>query len=178
MEDYTRIIVPLILAATAGCTQIGDTYQRIAGYMDKTEDRTPGEKMKRSAEEVAEGDECTSVDFRQVRLVVSEISPDQVSPGGRISHRLAYTACPQAVGPSMQGTLLTTISYGYKKILRDSVRGFEIKPGEWIVDTDIVIPPTAKLGGYVLEVEFRSVGVSLHESTPFTVTLPNNHALE
>jgi hypothetical protein len=158
-----------VCVSAVACAEVERTYDQVVDLV-AGDDRTPGAKMKLAASDVASREHCESLSFPYVRLDLSEVRPTRIEPGGKINHRLIYTMCPDALGRRIRGVLTTTIFHGNEKVFTDVARNLELKPGQWIVDADIVIPPAAKYGGYVLQVDFRGGGVTLGDSTSFTVS--------
>lgn len=158
----------LVTGAVAGCAELERSFDRLTGSSPHA-DRSPGVKPLLTPAEVEARENCTALRPPYARFDLSEVVPPQVPPGGTISHRVIYTLCPDARESPVRGRLSTTISLGYKRVFADAVAGFQLQPGQWIIDADIVLPPAAKPGSYVLETEFRGGGVMLGDTTTFVV---------
>jgi hypothetical protein len=82
---------------------------------------------------------------------------------------MVYALCPTEPTAVIEGTLQTRILFKGKPVARDANDAYDIKPGRWVVDTFIQIPPQAETGIYSVEVQFLSQTVNFREERSFAV---------
>lgn len=70
---------------------------------------------------------------------------------------------------AVTGEMRTTISAGASKIFSNENNNYELKPGRWVVDTNINIPADAKPGSYTLYTAFKSRALQLSDTAFFRV---------
>lgn len=68
--------------------------------------------------------------------------------------------CPRTADSAVRGRLTTSVYYGLRSIQTEKTENFEIKPGRWVVDTDIFVPVGAAPGEYSLRTNFSSPGIN------------------
>jgi hypothetical protein len=77
--------------------------------------------------------------------------------------------CPARPTQVVRGTLDTRILFKGGAIAREQVEGYELKPGRWVVDWFVSLPPGAEAGVYALQIEFKSSKVRFDETLSFAV---------
>jgi hypothetical protein len=180
MEDIKRIAVAAAMFSlcATGCAEVDSFVDTVVDSVDtvvdsvmdspSSQDRSPGEKMKKDASRVWSYEDCDNQTLPFFRLDLNDVSPVSVRAGEKVSHRLQYSMCPNVPDGTIKGRLTTSIYYDARKIYTDQVNNFEIKPGQWIVDA-VLVPETAKPGTYSLQVNFSSRGTNFRDSTNFVV---------
>jgi hypothetical protein len=163
---HQALIAAVLLAATLalGC----QTSQRIAGQAQRML-RPPGERLASLPERVAEEYDCNRVRRPFLRLERSEITPERVSAGDAINHRLVYALCAARPTDVVRGMLETRILHEGRVVVRDRENSYALKPGRWIVDATVEIPNAAKDGIYAIEVVFASRSVGFRDEKTFAV---------
>jgi hypothetical protein len=113
--------------------------------------RSRGDKPLAMLSATSESERCATRSLPYFRLVGSEVSPNEVSPGDRLSHRLVYALCP-APGAGEQRTGVT------RKIVRhdnlvvvEETASLAIRPGTWANDDDLMLPRMVTPGRYGVE---------------------------
>lgn len=155
----------LILAAILGmasCTAVDATVERVQQQVQKWT-RTPGEKMDMNPDKVWVAESCGDRRLPFFRMDENEVTPSTIETGEEINHRIIYTMCPNRPYEAIQGQLRTSVYLGSQVVSVDTVDQFEIKPGKWIVDTNILVPKEAQAGVYWLDVVFNSPGLRFKE---------------
>ena len=69
----------------------------------------------------------------------------------------------------VDGSLETRIFFKGKPIISDSNERFELKPGRWVVDTFVEVPPNAEPGVYSIEIRFAGNGAKFQKRRTFAV---------
>ena len=65
--------------------------------------------------------------------------------------------------------LETSILFKGKALLREADAAYDLKPGRWVIDTFVTLPPQAKPGLYGLQLKFRGKRVRFQRTLSFTV---------
>lgn len=161
MGHSKALIVSLSLTAVVGC----------AGFVGKLERalRSPGEKLETLPSDVWSEYNCAEQKLPFFRLEETELVPQRVMAGEDVNHHMVYALCPTEPTAVIEGTLQTRILFKGKPLVRDSDGAYDIKPGRWVVDTFIQIPPQAETGIYSIEVQFLSQPVNFREERSFAV---------
>jgi hypothetical protein len=161
MGHSKALVVVLALAVALGC----------AGFVGKLQRslRSPGEKLASVPDDVWAEYKCSEQKLPLFRLEESQLVPQRVTAGEDVNHRIVYALCPTEPTAVIEGTLQTRILFKGKPVSRDADGHYEIKPGRWVVDTFIQIPPQAETGIYSVEVQFVSETVSFREERSFAV---------
>lgn len=150
-----------LLAALSGCAHpMGRMRQAF---------REPGEKLTDLPDAVARDLGCAERPLPHVALERNEINPERVRAGGEFNHRLVYALCPAEPTAVVAGTLTTRIRFKGRVLVTDRVEGYELKPGRWIVDSSVALPPSAEPGVYALEWDFEGPGVNEGATATFGV---------
>jgi hypothetical protein len=148
----------MALLAVSGCATLKKTF------------RKPGEKLESFPEAVWEEYDCDSQKRPFFIIEENELVPEKVSPGGDFNHRMIYVMCPRQATETVQGDLQTRIRFRGSPIVRKTTKAYEIKPGRWIVDSEVVLPEEAEPGVYAFELAFKSRSLSFDKSLTFVVT--------
>ena len=93
-----------------------------------------------------------------------------VQAGKDIQHRFVYAACTSNQQP-IYGSLKRKISEakGGSTIVPQVTPNFEIKPGRWVVNDIVRVPPTAKPGNYNFNLIISSQTTMAENNFQFTV---------
>jgi hypothetical protein len=161
MGHSKTLIVGLGLAAALGCAGVLGKVQRSL--------RSPGEKLATVPADVWSEYKCGEQKLPLFRLEQTQLVPERVTAGDDVNHRMVYALCPTEPTEVIEGTLQTRILFKGKPVVRDADGHYEIKPGRWVVDTFIQIPPQAETGIYSVEVQFLSETVNFREERSFAV---------
>jgi hypothetical protein len=161
MGHPKALVVGLGLFVALGC----------AGVVGKLERsfRSPGEKLASVPDEVWSEYKCDEQKLPLFRLEQTQLVPQRVTAGEDVNHRIVYALCPIEPTLVIEGTLETRILFKGKPVMRDADGHYEIKPGRWVVDTFIQIPPQAETGIYSVQVQFVSETVTFREERSFAV---------
>lgn len=155
----------LIFAAILGmasCATVDATVERVQQRIQKWT-RTAGEKMDMNPDTVWVAESCGERMLPFFRMDENKVTPSTIETGEEINHRIIYTMCPKRPYEAIQGQLRTSVYLGSQVVMVDTVDQFEIKPGKWIVDTNILVPKEAQAGVYWLDVVFNSPGLRFKE---------------
>jgi len=161
MGHSKTLIIGLGLVSALGCAGVAGRLERAL--------RSPGEKLRTVPDDVWSEYKCSEQKLPLFRLEQTELVPQRVTAGDDVNHRLVYALCPTEPTEVIEGTLQTRILFKGKPVLRDADGHYEIKPGRWVVDTFIQIPPQAETGIYSVQVEFVSQTVNFREERSFAV---------
>ena len=147
----------LVLALSLGCANFTRSF------------RKPGEKIHAFPEEVWSEYDCQSQKRPFFIIEQNELVPSTVAAGGAFNHRMIYAMCPRQPTEVVTGTLHTRIRYRGNPILREATDSYEIKPGRWVVDAEVSLPPDAEPGVYAYEIGFQGSGVRFEKRLTFIV---------
>lgn len=141
-EAGRRLAVLALCACTAAC----------AGPA------APGERQLADARRVWADNDCGMRGLPVLQLDRNEVRPATVKPGAVTGHRFVYSLCaPEGVG-ELRGRLRTRIFLGTEVVLSDVVPDHPLRPGRWLVDTRIAVPPAAPDGAYSVRLDFAAPG--------------------
>jgi hypothetical protein len=161
MGHSKTLVAALSLVAALGCAEVMGKLQRSL--------RSPGEKLASVPDEVWSEYKCDEQKLPVFHLEKTQLVPQRVTAGENVNHRIVYALCPTEPTLVIEGKLETRILFKGKPVLRDADGHYEIKPGRWVVDTFIQIPPQAETGIYSVEVQFVSESVTFREERSFAV---------
>jgi hypothetical protein len=151
----------LLVALGTGCASLRWSVQKAV--------RTEGAQLATFPEQVAREYACPERELPFFKIERSELVPPRVRSGGEFNHRLVTVLCPaQPTGVAI-GRLSEGIRFRGRLVHRETRERFEIRPGRWIQDAFIELPPDAEPGIYAYELRFESPGVSFEESWSFAV---------
>lgn len=131
--------------------------------------RKPGEKIVTLPEKVAVEYKCNEKQLPFFYVEKNEVSPTMISPGMELNHHLVYVMCPTVPSEVINAILFRRIYYQGKMIFQDITENFKIKPGRWVVDVYIIVPPKATQGVYSLEMEIKSDKIRFKDAKTFIV---------
>jgi len=161
MGHSKALIMGLGLVAAFGCAGVVGKVKRAL--------RSPGEELATLPTDVWSEYNCDEQKLPFFRLEQTELVPQRVVAGEDVNHHMVYALCPTEPTAVIEGTLQTRILFKGKPLVRDSDGQYDIKPGRWVVDTFIQIPPQAETGIYSVEVQFLSQTVNFREERSFAV---------
>jgi hypothetical protein len=159
---------PKALALALCVLVLGGCASGVVGSMRKSF-RAPGEKLETLPDAVWREYACATHSLPLFRLERNELLPERVEAGNDVNHRMVYVLCPSEPTAVIHGALQTRILFRGRPIVRETDADYEIKPGRWVVDTFIQIPPQAETGIYSVEVSFESGGVRFRDELSFAV---------
>ena len=151
----------LVVALLAGCAHPIGVARRAL--------REPGETLRDLPERVEQELGCAGRARPYALLETNEVNPPRVRPGGAFNHRIVYALCPSTPTATVEGTLTTRIRFKGRVLVDDRIDGYELKPGRWVVDSSVALPPTAEPGVYALEWRFAGAGIEEGGSVTFAV---------
>ena len=140
----------------------------VAGRMRRSI-RAPGEYNAALPEVVWKKYGCGKRKLPYLRIESFELSPERVKAGEEFNHRWVYSLCPMTPTAVVDGSLETRIFFKGKPIVSDSNERFELKPGRWVVDTFVEVPPNAEPGVYSIEIRFAGNGAKFQKRRTFAV---------
>jgi hypothetical protein len=131
--------------------------------------RKPGVRLEQFPEDVSSEYNCASQKLPWFKLEKLEIWPKHLQAGEELGHRLVYSLCTAKPTAVVTGKLETRIIYLGEAIVRDTDVKYDLRPGRWVVDVMVQVPPTAPDGLYALELEFKGGGVKFAGNETFWV---------
>jgi hypothetical protein len=131
--------------------------------------RSPGEKLAAFPDAVWQEYDCSAQKRPFFIIESNELVPPQVRSGGEFNHRLVYVMCPVNPTEVVTGQLATRIRFKGTPIVVDTLPGWDLKPGRWVVDAMVALPETAEPGIYTYELQFASEPVAFEKSLTFVV---------
>jgi hypothetical protein len=132
--------------------------------------RHPGERLADFPEAVWQEYDCGAQKRPFFMLEKNELVPPRVRVGGDFSHRMVYAMCPERPTGVVSGRLSTRIRFRGNPIVRETTEAYEIKPGRWVVDAEVQLPPDAEPGVYAYEISFESDQLAFEKSLTFVVS--------
>ena len=151
----------LVVALAPGCATLRWELQKQL--------RKPGEHLAAFPEEVWDEYACARKAKPWFKIEENEIVPPRVAAGSAFNHRFVYVLCPLRPTVVEPGRLETRIRFRGEPIVRAVTEAYELKPGRWVVDAEIMLPEDAEPGVYAYEVAFASDRVSFEKSLTFVV---------
>ncbi len=155
--------VALLLAALAGIGCAGMFWSLEKAF------RKPGERLTTFPEKVSAEYDCPNKDLPFFSIEENELIPRRMKPGGEFNHRLVYVMCPDRPSAVITGRLETRIHFRGEAIVRETITAYHLKPGRWVVDAFIQLPPEAEAGIYSFELDFSSRPVKFAKVLNFVV---------
>ncbi|MGI9433174.1 MAG: hypothetical protein ACR2PQ_13215 [Myxococcota bacterium] len=131
--------------------------------------RDPGEHLVALPQEIADEYDCATRPLPHFQLERNEVNPVRVRAGAEFNHRMVYALCPTSPTAVVPGSFTTRIVFKGRDLVVDTIPGFEIKPGRWVVDAFVRLPESAEVGVYALEIGFASEVIRFDESVTFGV---------
>lgn len=135
--------------------------------------RDPGVRFRAFPEEVAEEYGCAKKPLPFFQIEKVELVPSRLRPGEEFNHRLVYALCPATPTGVVAGTLHTRILFRGRAIVDERDPGYELRPGRWVVDAFVKVPPSAALGIYAMELDFEGEAFGFRERRTFAVEGPD-----
>jgi hypothetical protein len=131
--------------------------------------RVPGQKLTDFPEAVAQEFDCAKQKLPWFKLEELEVWPKRVDAGGQLGHRMVYVLCTGRPSDVVTGRLEMRILHRGKPIVDVPEPKYDLRPGRWVVDVFVGVPPQASDGIYALELAFKSPTVSFEKSETFVV---------
>ena len=151
----------LLVALGTGCASLRWSVQKAV--------RSEGARLATFPEEVAREYGCAGRKLPYFAIERSEIVPPRVRSGGEFNHRLVTVLCPARPTEVATGRLSEAIRFRGRLVHREVREGFEFRPGRWIQDAFVELPPDAEPGVYAYELRFDAPDVSFEERWSFVV---------
>lgn len=162
---HPKVVAALLaLLMTGGCAGLRWTVQKSF--------RSPGQHLADFPEVVWEEYDCAHKKRPFFAIERNELVPPRVRAGGEFNHRMIYVLCPAEPTAVVAGNLQTRIRFRGSPIVRETTQAYELKPGRWIVDAEVQLPPTAEPGVYAYEIDFEGRVVAFEKSLTFVVQEP------
>jgi hypothetical protein len=134
--------------------------------------RKPGERLRDLPEQVWQQYDCDTRTLPFFALEQVELHPQRLRAGGTFAHRMVYALCPPEPTAVVTGILHTRIKHRGTTLVDQGDPQYDLKPGRWVVDAFVELPPTAEIGVYALEIEFEGSGVHFDKSLTFAIDAP------
>jgi hypothetical protein len=131
--------------------------------------REPGQKLADFPEAVSAEFSCAKQTLPWFRIEELEVWPKRVQAGGQLGHRMVYVLCTGKPSDVVTGQLDMRILYRGKAVSDVPEPEYDLRPGRWVVDVFVAVPPDASDGVYALELAFKSGGVQFERSETFVV---------
>jgi hypothetical protein len=134
--------------------------------------RKPGVRLVDFPEKVGVEFNCASQKLPWFKLETLEVWPKRLEPGKELGHRLTYVLCTDGPTDVVTGKLETKILFRGQSILKETDASYDLRPGRWVIDVFVTVPPSAADGLYALELDFKSPNVKFDRSETFAVEAP------
>jgi hypothetical protein len=131
--------------------------------------RKPGVRLVDFPEKVGAEFNCASQKLPWFKLETLEVWPKRLEAGKSLGYRMGYVLCTDGPTDVVTGKLETRIVFRGKPVLREPEESYDLRPGRWVVDVFVNVPPNAADGLYALELEFKGSGVKFERSETFAV---------
>jgi hypothetical protein len=131
--------------------------------------RKPGTRMADFPEQVSAEYDCANQKLPWFKLEKLEVWPKRIEAGQDLGQRLVYVLCTANPTAVVTGKLERRIIYRGEPVLRDTDAKYELRPGRWVIDVMVTVPPAAPEGLYALELEFKGGNVKFTGSETFAV---------
>jgi len=131
--------------------------------------RQPGQKLATFPEAVREEYACAQQKLPWFKVEKLEVWPKRLQPGDELGHRMVYVLCTAGPTDVVTGRLDTRILFRGKPIESSPDKSYDLRPGRWVVDVFVTVPPEAPDGLYALELAFTSSAVRFSQSETFAV---------
>ena len=159
---HSKAIAGLVLALSlTGCASLPSPLDRPF--------RKPGQKLTDFPEVVAQEFGCAKHKLPWFKLEGLEVWPKRVEAGGQLGHRMVYVLCTGRPTDVVTGQLEMRILHRGKPIVDVPEPNYDLRPGRWVVDVFVAVPPEASDGIYALELAFKSSAVRFEKSETFVV---------
>lgn len=164
MEGYKVTLVAVaFLAYLVSCGEPVQTAFKLAYEKALIAGRAPGEKLLSTYEDIVKTEDCKETKG----FIVKEdrIIPSLLNRGERLNHRIVYVLCDKS---SVKGTITRVVERERSILMRDRT-DYEFKPGKWVLDAFIEVPPNAKEGSYIMQSEIKAGTINTTRKHPFIV---------
>lgn len=161
---HSKALTALALAlacALAGCAWLPEPLERPF--------RKPGVRLAEFPEQVSAEYNCANQKLPWFKLEKLEVWPKRLPAGDELGHRLVYSLCTANPTAVVTGKLETRIVYRGEAVVTDTDPKYDLRPGRWVIDVMVTVPPTAPEGLYALELDFKGGGVKFSGSETFAV---------
>jgi len=160
---HTKIVLWLValMLLQSGCASLRWGVQKSL--------RDPGERLETFPELVWEEYDCAQQKRPFFAMEENELVPPRLKAGKAFNHRMVYVMCPRNPTEVVEGRLLTRIRFEGDPIVRETTESYSLKPGRWVVDSEIMLPDAASHGVYAYELSFESRAVRFDERLTFVV---------
>jgi hypothetical protein len=160
-DPKVAALVLLLASLATGCAPLRWGVQKAL--------REQGAHLAAFPEAVAEEYGCDRRPLPFFAIESSEIVPPRVAPGGEFNHRFVTVLCPAQPTEVEVGQLVEGIRYRGRLLHGETRERFEIRPGRWVLDAFVELPPNAAPGVYAYELRFESARLAFEESWSFVV---------
>lgn len=158
---------PKALAALA-LLLAGTTCAHLPSPLDRPF-RKPGERLASFPEEVTAEFACAKKKLPWLFVERQELWPKRVRAGAELGHRLVYVLCTAAPTEVVPGKFETRIVHRSNAVVLESLPNYDLRPGRWIIDFFVQVPPDAAQGVYALEVAFEGAALKFVREETFAV---------
>lgn len=131
--------------------------------------RDAGERNTALPEKVWKEYRCAKRRTPYLKIESVEVVPERLHAGSEFNHRWVYALCSGSATSVVTGKLQTNILFRGAAIVSDSDPSFELKPGRWVIDTFVEVPPAAVPGIYSLEIRFVDKALRFERRRSFVV---------
>ena len=131
--------------------------------------RAPGQKLSDFPESVSAEFSCAKQKLPWFKIEELEVWPRRVAAGGQLGHRMVYVLCTGKPSDVVTGKLDMRILHRGKPVIAVPEPEYDLRPGRWVVDVFVAVPPGATDGVYALELAFTSPDVRFERSETFVV---------
>jgi hypothetical protein len=131
--------------------------------------RDPGERLETFPELVWEEYDCAKQKRPFFAMEENELVPPRLKAGKAFNHRMVYVMCPRKPTEVVEGRLQTRIRFEGDPIVQETTEAYSLKPGRWVIDSEVVLPPEASHGVYRYELVFDSAAVRFDKRLTFVV---------
>lgn len=154
---YFKIILILLLVLQVSfISACVSTLDKAAAKVDNWQQRLfkttrkPGERQVHSVEDTYETYRClkSKIIFESV-----EVIPKKVPRGSEINQRMRFAFCstPKDNYKVIEGNIIRKVFKNNREQFADVTR-YTFRPGTWIIDAFLEIPPDAEYGNYTMKV--------------------------
>jgi hypothetical protein len=161
---HSQRLTALALAIAFGCASCA----YLPGPVERPF-RKPGTRLVDFPEKVDVEFNCASQKLPWFKLETLEVWPKRLEAGKELGHRMVYVLCTDGPTDVVTGKLETRIVFRGQPILREADTAYDLRPGRWVVDVFVTVPPSASDGVYALELEFKGGGVKFSGKETFAV---------
>jgi hypothetical protein len=161
---HSQRLGALALATALGCLS--------CAYMPAAIERPfrkPGVRLVDFPEKVGVEFNCSSQKLPWFKLETFEVWPKRLEAGTELGYRVVYVLCTGDSTDVVTGKLETRVVFRGQPILREPEPAYDLRPGRWMIDVFVTVPPSAEEGLYALKLDFKSPSVKFSSSEDFVV---------